>query len=388
MIRICTTFVRLNKNRGPICYNIFMTSKVFVYDPTANDPLSKVRGVGRYLQILRENFNEWIFTNNLSTIKQRNNKTIFLNPFFNFLQRPITMKKIAQKQIAVIHDLIPLKYPEHFPIGIKGKINIFLNKLALKSYDLIVTDSETSRKDIIRLLNVDESLVRVVYPCLPKIFNDQFLRTNFQSNPNESISNENSKIDKFCLYVGDATWNKNLVNLAKAAKLADVNCVFVGKIFQNVGANFNSPENNGRFKESPLQKFNNGWQKELKEFLELTINDKRFIFAGFIDDKELIKLYQQATVNLLPSRDEGFGFSYVEAGSQHCPSILADRPIFREISANAAVFVDLEDPQALAQKIKNFFSQPKNETFIKNTYMRSQFFNPKKFRQGWLEAVE
>ncbi|HEX7542767.1 MAG TPA: hypothetical protein VF385_01660, partial [Patescibacteria group bacterium] len=105
--------------------------KVYVYDPTLKDEKSAVRGVGRYLQILKENFPEWTFINN-ETIKQFNNETIFINPFFNFLQPPLTLKRIAKKQIAIIHDLIPLKYPSHFPSGIKGSIYILLNKFALK----------------------------------------------------------------------------------------------------------------------------------------------------------------------------------------------------------------------------------------------------------------
>ena len=47
-----------------------------------------------------------------------------------------------------------------------------------------------------------------------------------------------------------------------------------------------------------------------------------FIFLGFIEDYELVKLYQQAKLNVLLSRDEGFGFSYIEAANFGCPSVL------------------------------------------------------------------
>ena len=144
-------------------------NKVFVYDPTASDKLSAARGVGRYLQILKENFPDWVFTNNL-TIEQFNNDSILINPFFNFLQPPLIRRRITNKQIAVIHDIIPLKYPSHFPAGIRGNINIFLNKLTLKNYDLIITDSEASKLDIVKILQIDEKKVRVTYPCLPKSF--------------------------------------------------------------------------------------------------------------------------------------------------------------------------------------------------------------------------
>jgi hypothetical protein len=42
-----------------------MNQFVFVFDPTASDKLSAVRGIGRYLQILKENFADWKFTDQI-----------------------------------------------------------------------------------------------------------------------------------------------------------------------------------------------------------------------------------------------------------------------------------------------------------------------------------
>ena len=133
---------------------------------------ARSRGIGRYLQILRENFkDEFTFTDQpMANFNRFQPISTFINPFFNLLQPPLTMFRIAKKQVAVIHDLIPLKYPEHFPVGLKGRLNIFLNKIALRNYDVIITDSEVSKKDIVNILGLDESKVKVVYPCLPRIF--------------------------------------------------------------------------------------------------------------------------------------------------------------------------------------------------------------------------
>ncbi len=346
-----------------------MTKKIFVYDPTASDKLSAVRGIGRYLQILKENFPEWTFTNNLA-MKQWNNETIFVNPFFNFLQKPVTLKRIAHKQIAVIHDLIPLKYPSHFPDGSKGTIYILLNKFALKNYDLIITDSEASKKDIIKILGIMEDKIKVIYPCLSQVLTHPKIP-----------SREGTK--GVCLYVGDATWNKNLVNLAKAIKLADVKCVFVGKVFEH----FNTPQN-------PLSRgdergvSDHPWQQELKEFFELTKNDSRFIFKGFVTDSELIKLYQQSTVNILPSRDEGFGFSWLEASSTGCPSLLSDIPVLKEISDNNALFFNPENPQEIAQQIKKIYSdRDLRQKLITNSKKRSLFFSSKSFKENIIMQI-
>jgi glycosyltransferase involved in cell wall biosynthesis len=346
-----------------LLYNKFMDKRVSVFDPTLTDKLSQVRGIGRYLQILKENFSkEFNFVNNL-TMEQLNNETVFINPFFNFLQPPLTLKRVAKKQIAVIHDLITLKYPAHFPAGVRGNINILLNKIALKNYDFIITDSYESKKDIVNILGLPDNKIKVIYPCLPQ----SFLKLKIENSiPIKSGEN-------FCLYVGDATWNKNLVNIAKAIKIANVTAVFVGKVFilKSRHLSFSSP-----------------WQKELKEFSEMTKNDQCFIFTGFIPDSEIFKLYKQASVNLLISKDEGFGFSYVEAANFSCPSLLADIPVLKEISKNQALFADPKNPRDMADKINEiYFNKNLRNKLGDQAKKRSEFFSSKKFKKEFLSVI-
>jgi glycosyltransferase involved in cell wall biosynthesis len=337
-----------------------MKQKVFVYDPTASDKLSSVRGIGRYLQILKENFEgEFEFVSDLSSIIHHQ-ESIFINPFLNFLQPPLTLRRIAKKQIAVIHDLIPLKYPSHYPAGIKGSLYIFLNKLTLKNYDLIITDSEASKLDIINILGIQENKIKVIYPCLPK----SFLNQN-----DKSISNFKFQIsNSFCLYVGDATWNKNLVNLAKAIKIADISIIFVGKVFKNTS-------------------ISHPWHKELNEFMQLVKDDKRFVFPGFVADNELIKLYKQSLLMILPSRDEGFGFSYVESAQFGCPSLLSDISVLREVSDGKAIFFDQNNPEDIAEKIKMIYSKDLRNRISADAKKRSEFFSPEKFKKEFLEII-
>lgn len=354
--------------------------KVIVYDATAHDKLGAVRGAGRYLQILKENFPDWIFTNNLSS-RINNQESIFINPFFNFFQPPVIDKRIAVKQIAVIHDLIPIKHPSHFPAGLRGNINIYRNRLALKNYDLFVADSQASKKDIVEILNIPEEKIKVIYPCLPKSFTDSGVARKLAPQNDVILASGRSPQvqnlpQKFCLYVGDATWNKNLVNLVRAIKIINVTCVFVGKVFESTSRVINAKD------------LSNPWQRELKQFLIDTKDDKRFIFTGFISDSELIKFYQQARLNVLPSRDEGFGFSFVEAAQFSCPSVLADIPVLRETSEGASLFADPENPNDLADKIGEiYFNNEIRSAIGTRAKKRSEFFNPEKFRKDFLSII-
>lgn len=322
-----------------------------VYDPTRLDELSQVRGVGRYLQILRENFPNWGFGNTLDVT--RYSPDVFINPFINFLQKPVTMKRLSRRQIGVIHDLIPLKYPEHFPTGLKGKANILLNKLSLNNYDVIVTDSEVSRRDIVQLLKIKPEKIKVIYPTLPKLFQNVSVSASVSDSP-------------YLIYVGDVTWNKNIVNIAKAVKMLDMQCVFVGRAFERLD------------KIDPFDP----WQKEFFEFSKIVKDDKHFVFPGFVDDRELIKLYKQAHANILISRDEGFGFSYFEASACSCPSVLSETDVLIETAADAAIFAPAENPREISAQLKKICLDDKlRKTIIQKAKDRLKFITPEEFKK-------
>lgn len=398
---------------------------IIVFDPTVSDSKSKVRGVGRYLQLLKENFDgKFEFISSIENClpagkagKLKIENSVFINPFLNLTQYPLIMRRVVKKQIAVIHDLIPLKYPDHFPIGLKGKLNVFLNKLALRNYDLVVTDSEASKRDIISILKINPEKIKVIYPCLPKAFD------NLESKIHNSELNSKSRIinskfnsefsilnSKFCLYVGDATWNKNLVNMAKAIKIANIKCMFVGKVFENLTLDTGNlkldketrnlmlenrasnikPQNPVSNIKHQASKFNNPWQKEFAQFIKETKNDERFIFPGFVSDNDLIKLYQQARVNLLLSRDEGFGFSPLEAGIFNCPSIVSNISVLKEIvGKDNALFVDPNDPTQIADAIKKLFSDNTlHQQLGSKAQERSKYFNPNMFNNSWKSCLK
>lgn len=329
-----------------------MSGKVLLYNP--QDSQGQVRGVGRYIQLLKEALPEL----ESYEIGSYSDDAILLNPFYNIIQSDQLTKRVARKQIALIHDLIPLKYPNHFPIGIKAKLDVFKNKRALKNYDAVVTDSETSKKDIVKMLQIDEKRVHVIYPTLTRSFSQQPskdpLNLPFQLPP------------KYCVYVGDATWNKNLVFMAKAIKAANVTCVVVGKVFVH------------------NQSLDHPWQKELRDFFLETKGDKRFLFTGFISDNDLIKLYTQSRLNILLSRDEGFGFSFLEAASLRVPSVLSATPIFRETALDSALFSSISDPTEAANRIEElYFDDYKQQIMASKALDRSKIYTKQLFVTKW-----
>lgn len=355
--------------------------ELFIFDPTVKDTVTRDRGGGRIVQILKENLSNCAeFITNFEKVTKND---LLLVPVFNPLQKPILSKKIAQKQIIMIFDAIPLKYPSHFPVGIRGKINLFLNKKALAHFDTIITISRHSKQDITDYFNIPPEKITVIYPTASNVFlNTKSEGRNQKQNSLESLNLENSDLfrasdfgfraSSYCIYVGDVNWNKNLVNLAKAIKIANVDCVFVGKMFQK----------NFRLLTLDSQLFSHPWQKEFKDFLKEIADDPHFIFAGYKTDKELIKLYQQACLNILISRDEGFGFSYIEASTLGCPSILSDIPIFHETAKKTALFANPDNPKYIARKIKQIFDDNALHAELSfKAQERAKYFSAEKFQK-------
>lgn len=340
-----------------------MNLPIYIYDPTQSDSMSKVRGVGRYIEVLKDYLgNEVVFTSNIRDVPF---ESVFITPFFSFLHKPLFHTRIAKRQLAVIHDLIPQKYREHFPVGIKGNILAFYNRFMLNNFDGVITDSKTSKEDILDILGYKRKNVHILYPVVSK----QLSNAIFKSKVTIDVK------PPYFIYVGDVTWNKNIANLAQAIKIADVKCVFIGSIFQ-------------RTKIHSLINNNNPWLHELQLFYQEIENDNRFILQGFVSNEELGAYYRNAEANLLVSRDEGFGFSYLEAAYADCPSVLADIPIFHETAGDSALFANPENPVEIAEKIKAIQDQSVKKSLQKKIKEQLPIYDPKEFEKTFFSIVD
>ena len=91
----------------------------------------------------------------------------------------------------------------------------------------------------------------------------------------------------------------------------------------------------------------------------------------------------------MPSRDEGFGFSWLEASANGCPSLLSDIPVLKEISDNNALFFYPENPKDITEKIIKIFSDENfREKLITNSKKRSLFFSPYKFKNNFIYLIK
>ena len=165
----------------------------------------KNRGTGYYTRYLLEYLkkNGSVEIEEFSKLSSLKDVDVVHYPWFDLYFHTLPIIK-RFPTIVTIHDVIPLLFPKYYPVGWKGRINLSLQKLALGNCKFIITDSQSSKIDILKYLKVSEEKIIVIPLAADSIFrvlnNPQPLRIKRKYNlPNQ-----------FLMYVGDANWSKNL----------------------------------------------------------------------------------------------------------------------------------------------------------------------------------
>ena len=278
----------------------------------------------------------------------------FFHPFFISLpwQKPKNTKIVL-----TVHDLIPLIFPKHYPGGIRGSLRFLIQKfLVKKNVDVLITISETSKKDICRFLGVSPEKVHVVYLASRKVFQ------RVADSEKRVVKEKYNLPEKFALYVGDVNYNKNIPNLIKACKLAKIPLVICGKQafdIETLGvddlSNLKGPRDWIRYLFGKPHPELAHYQNLLKEFN----HGKNVVRLGFVPDEDLVAIYNLALVYVQPSLYEGFSLPILEALACGCPVVASKIQAHVEIAEGAATFVDPNDLKDFVRGFNNLIRNPK-----------------------------
>ena len=96
-----------------------------------------------------------------------------------------------------------------------------------------------------------------------------------------------------------------------------------------------------------LQTVRAAWQYLERELELVALGD-----VGYLPPERLPELYRGASVFLYPSRFEGFGIPIVEAMACGVPCVVSAHPSLDEASGDAAVRVDPESPEMIAEGVR------------------------------------
>ena len=250
---------------------------------------------------------------------------------------------IAERLIVTVHDLILLSDMEGSKAPLIGRPAGEHRALLERDYDTIrraravVAVSRTTAREVVERLGVPSERVFVVSPGVdPAVFRPRRRRP---------------RAGRYVLFVGSEQPRKNLAALLRALahlrrtpELADVRLVKVGRAGRR-----------NRLLRQPTA----------AEITRLGLEDA-VTFLGNVPERRLARLYSGAGCLVLPSLDEGFGLPPVEAMACGCPCVVSNRGALPETAGPAALTVEPDDPEALAEAIVGVMADQELRTDLRS----------------------
>lgn len=258
----------------------------------------KFRGKNRLMNLLNER---------ASRARLRSGDCDIFHPtYFN----PYFLAELRGKPfVLTVYDMIHELFPGNFSSPREKLMSSWKRALAERAAR-IITISETTRKDLVRLYGLDPEKIIPIHLANSLEPGSAERPENFPFQPG------------FLLFVGERAGYKNFAGMCRglAPLLAAENIPLVC-----AGGGDFSPAEEALFR-------------------ELGIKRITCLRAG---DGELAWLYGNAAALVLPSLYEGFGIPVLEAFACRCPAILAGAGSLPEVGGDAALYFDPADAAGL-----------------------------------------
>ena len=231
----------------------------------------------------------------------------------------------AIPSIVTVHDLGALKGGSLHPLHRRLVHRLFLGR-TLRRFDVIVCDSETTRKDLATrypsLLNRTRVIpLGVGHPFMPREASMPSI---------DPAATPPSTPGPFILALGPPDRRKNVAGVIEAYRLLRAGGFTPRLVIAGGGG-------------------------ELDRAVRRMVAQKRLegevVFTGALPDEGLAELYRHARVFVYPSLWEGFGLPILEAMSCGCPVVTSGRGATAETAGAAAVLVDPRNHEQIAAAV-------------------------------------
>lgn len=231
--------------------------------------------------------------------------------------------------VLTIHDLTFLRYPRLFPRLKQLYLRLF-TRLSAHNASAVVTDSASTRDDVVQMLGVPRERVHVVYPAADA---DYSPRTHDECS---AFRDSKGLTNGYVLYVGTLEPRKNVDVLIRA----------FGRVVREQQLPHSLVLVGGR-----------GWMTQsIQEAIAEAGIGERIIMPGYVPRAELPLWYSGADLFVYPSTYEGFGYPVLESMSAGTPVITTNTSSLPEIAGDAGVLVSPREISQLAAAIASILT--------------------------------
>lgn len=206
---------------------------------------------------------------------------------------------------------------------------------AIRKADLIFTVSEFSKQQIIELMRLKESKIKVVYNGVDSSFLNWPEQDDFTL-----ISNQlGIKSKEYIAFIGTFEARKNIERLIEAFsiykeklgdKARDIKFLIVGKASLGMFSDRNN---------------------QIRDLIGRLNLQNDILLSGYVSDLQLPILYRHAAIVAFPSLYEGFGLPIIEGFASKVPVLTSNICSMPEIGGDAVVLVDPNDVLDMAEKL-------------------------------------
>jgi glycosyltransferase involved in cell wall biosynthesis len=271
--------------------------------------------------------------------------------------------------VVTVHDVIPWHIAV-YRAGARIEAYMRLIERAVRRATLIITVSEHARRDIAETLRLPEERIRVIYEAAGEEFRPVHDPEVLAAARARYGLAENQR---YVFYLGGLDARKNVVQLVRA--------------FARVYARLGEPDLRLFISGDPEKQQGPRFPDPRPVAAELGIADK--VIFRFVSDADKAAIYSAAGLFVFPSLYEGFGLDPLEAMACGAPVVCSNRTSLPEVVGNAALSVDPEDLDALAEAMYAVLSDITLEADLRaRSLRRATHFNWRKTASETLAAYE
>jgi glycosyltransferase involved in cell wall biosynthesis len=246
--------------------------------------------------------------------------------FFNY----IVPSGVHGKTVVTVHDMVYKAFPETVRKRTRFMLDTGL-KRSMKRADMIVTDSEFSKLEILKYFPQHEEKIRVV-PCGV----DMKRFRPCENREKIAAVKKNLGIDgEYFLYLGTIEPRKNLERLIAAYHIFTQRTDNPPKLVLAGGK---------------------GWLYDdiFRKVTELGIAEK-VIFTKYVPSEDMNPLMCGAVAFVFPSLYEGFGMPPLEAMACGVPVLTSGEASLPEVTGDCAVITDAYSPESIADGLERLY---------------------------------
>lgn len=222
----------------------------------------------------------------------------------------------ARRTVATFHDLFVIS-GEYSTAEFRARFAQQAREAARRS-DLIISISHFTAHQIVELLGVEQSRIRVI---------PHGVRVPAEDRP--------ATRQDLVLFVGSIQRRKNVARLVRAFERMPASWRLA---LAGAADGFGAADELAAIENSPR-----------KSDIDV---------LGYVTHQELAALYRRASIFAFPSLDEGFGMPVLDAMANGVPVITSRRSALPEVAGDAALLVDPEDTEEIAAALLRLAADP------------------------------